>query len=113
MSFVFDFKGYVAMIFNESTNDGWVPSLWTLNAVLGNWSWTKEFNLDDSLNVIRVISFYLGDGLFFTRGAAGEYIFYDYKKKHVKTFLDQAPPAGNLTEYKETLVSLKGFEQLE
>ncbi|KAK1362724.1 hypothetical protein POM88_047198 [Heracleum sosnowskyi] len=76
-SYVMDFEGSVAMFFNESTNDGSAPSLWTLNEVLGNWSCTKEFNLDDGLNVIR------------------------------------APLTIFQTEYNETLVSLKGFEQLE
>lgn len=64
-SLVLDFEGSVAMIFTESANDGLVHSLWTLNDVLGNWSWTKEFNLDNSLNKIGVICLYLGDGQFF------------------------------------------------
>ncbi|KAK1399676.1 hypothetical protein POM88_009539 [Heracleum sosnowskyi] len=104
---------FVAMILNESTNGESVLSLWTLNDVLGNWFWTRELNFDDSLKEIQESILYLGDGQFFADGAAGEYIFYDYKKKHVKKILDQAPLARNLTEYTETLVSLEGFEQLE
>ncbi|KAK1399680.1 hypothetical protein POM88_009543 [Heracleum sosnowskyi] len=113
-SFVLDFEGSVALIFNESTDDGSVPSLWTLNEVLGNWSWTKEeFNLDDSFKEIQLTRLYMGDGQFFSRGVGG-YIFYDYKKKHVKKILDHAPLlVWKLTDYTETLVSLEGFEQLK
>ena len=104
-SYVLDFEGSVALIFNESTNDGSVPSLWTLNEVLGNWSWTKEFNLDnddddDDFKEIKITSLYIGDG--------------DYKKKHVKRILHYAPlVVRKCTQYTETLVSLEGFEQLE
>ncbi|XP_074362777.1 F-box protein CPR1-like [Apium graveolens] len=111
-SFLLEFEGSVGLIFNESTNDESVPSLWTLNEVLGNWSWSKEFNLDD-LKEIQKFGLYMGDGRFFAHGA-DEDIFYDYKKKHVKQIDHYAPLlVGKYTGYNETLVSLEGFEQLE
>lgn len=70
--FALDFEGSVAIIFNESINDESFRSQWMLNDVL---------------------SLYLGYKQFFARGATGECIFYDCKKKHVKTFPDQAPLA--------------------
>ncbi|KAK1399675.1 hypothetical protein POM88_009538 [Heracleum sosnowskyi] len=89
-SFVLDFEGFAALIFNELTDDGSVSSLWTLNEVLGNWSWDREFNLDDSFKEIHVARFCLGDGQLFACGVRG-YMFYDYKKRHVKGVLDQTP----------------------
>lgn len=93
-------------------NEGSVPSLWTLNELLGDWSWTKEFSLDDFKDIL-LTSLYMGDGQFFAR-CVGGHMFYDYKMKHVKKTLDHAPLlVGRLAGYTETLVSLEGLEQLD
>ncbi|XP_017254753.1 F-box protein CPR1-like [Daucus carota subsp. sativus] len=118
-SSLLEFEGYVGIIYEESSGDGeTVPSLWTLDGDFGNGSWTKQFNFEDHIKNDHV-TLYLGDGQFVVAAESYNYslqsIFYYHRKNQSKEYLG-ASPARELTsvvKYNESLVSLKGFKQLE
>lgn len=119
---VLEFQGSAAMIF-ESYHDGSsVLSLWTLDNVCGNVSWTNKTNLEVDLKIDLVV-LHLGSGQFIVAEDYDKfpnsfdkysgYFLYDHKKREVKKFslpvLDSI--VTSLIEYTESLVSLKGFKQ--
>ena len=118
-SSLLEFEGSVGIIYEESSGDGeTVPSLWTLDGDFGNGSWTKQFNFEDHIKNDHV-TLYLGDGQFVVAAESYNYslqsIFYYHRKNQSKEYLG-ASPARELTsvvKYNESLVSLKGFKQLE
>ncbi|XP_074324243.1 uncharacterized protein LOC141661161 [Apium graveolens] len=118
MSNLLNFEGSLAMIYDESIDDAEsLYSLWTLDVDCGNASWSKQFNLDNSLKN-DCVALYLGDGMFLVvkRNHHGFGItYYYYNQKLAKKFLPK-PGSRNLYEvvkYNESLVSLKGVEQLK
>ncbi|KAK1354191.1 hypothetical protein POM88_047447 [Heracleum sosnowskyi] len=117
---VMEYEGSAAMIF-ESYHQGSVLSLWTLDYICDNVSWTKKINLKFNLKIDQ-IALHLGAGQF----VAAEYdtlpkssdkysghILYDHNKKETKKLslpiLDSK--VTSLIEYTESLVSLKGSKQ--
>ena len=121
-SSLLEFEGSVAKIYEESSGDDeTVLSLWTLDGDCGNGSWTKQFNFEDNIKNDHV-TLYLGDGQFVVaaenydrHGYPREPIFYYHKKKHAKEYLGASPARELISVVKcnESLVSLKGFKQLE
>lgn len=113
MSDVLDFEGYVALIFQGS--NGSAPSLYMFDVVCGEVSWTKMFNLEADIKINWVIR-YLGFGQFIAHKFTGNNcVFkYDYKKGETKKLLLHLSLStdGYPVKYTESLVSLKGFEQV-
>ncbi|XP_074358291.1 putative F-box protein At1g12855 [Apium graveolens] len=108
---VLDFNGSVAMIF-ESVCDESVLSLWTLDDVCGNVSWVKKFNLE-VVPGISWINLHLGAGQYVAQCNNGaSYVFYDYRKKET-TELPHLQNCVSVMKYRDSFVSLEGFEQLQ
>ncbi|XP_017254760.2 putative F-box protein At3g16210 [Daucus carota subsp. sativus] len=117
-SYLLEFEGSVAMICDESSGDGeTVHSLWTLERDCGNW--IKQFKLEDCIKNDHII-LYLGDGQFVVNGLSyyrrrSRSIYYYYNRKNAKEYLGASPARQviSVVKFNESLVSIKGFKQLE
>lgn len=77
------FEGSISMIFNTAVGDEPVYSLWTLDNVCGNVSWTKKVNLEPAY-AIDWVDLYLGSGQFVARDNCDGVFSYDLKKKETR-----------------------------
>ena len=106
------------MICDESSGDGeTVRSLLTLKKDCGNQ--IKQFKLEDCIKNDHVI-LYLGDGQFVIVGVSyyrrrSRSIYYYHNKKNAKEYLGASPArqVTSVVKFNESLVSVKGFKQLE
>ncbi|XP_074361589.1 F-box protein At1g31080-like isoform X2 [Apium graveolens] len=83
MSYFLNFYGSLAVIM-KSGGDGSVLSLWKLDGVGNNVSWTKMFNIEPNLKMDLVV-LYLGDAHFLALDSDVGFFFYDDGKKENKT----------------------------
>ncbi|XP_017239298.1 putative F-box protein At4g21240 [Daucus carota subsp. sativus] len=114
MSDLLDLQGSVAMI-RRSTDDESVPSLWLLDGDGGKLSWTKKCNLEGASDIQWIVSYWYS-GYFIGFDDDSGRIFYGYKKKETNKPCfpaDVLDEAESVVKHCDSLVSLKGFEQLE
>ncbi|KAK1385738.1 hypothetical protein POM88_023473 [Heracleum sosnowskyi] len=108
---VLDFEGSVAMIFQKS--NGSALSLYRLDDVCGEGSWTKMFNLEADIKIDWVVD-YLGLGQFIAHSYVDKCVFnYNYKTGETKKCGLElfSSKTSYPVKYVESLVSINGFEQ--
>nr|XP_017240031.1 PREDICTED: uncharacterized protein LOC108212829 [Daucus carota subsp. sativus] len=100
---VLEFNGSVAVIQSDVNGS---KSLWTLDNIHGEVSWTRKFIMHDKLPWIKS---YLGCGLFWGREGLGGHttVLYDYTKKSYETIQGRT---RSFLKYTETLASIDGFK---
>ncbi|KAL1825721.1 hypothetical protein ACET3Z_012499 [Daucus carota] len=100
---VLEFNGSVAVIQSDVNGS---KSLWTLDNIHGEVSWTRKFIMHDELPWIKS---YLGRGLFWGREGLGGHttVLYDYTKKSYETIQGRT---RSFLKYTETLASIDGFK---
>ncbi|XP_017253016.1 F-box/kelch-repeat protein At3g23880-like [Daucus carota subsp. sativus] len=112
---VLDFQGSVAMVFQSGFE---IYDLWTLDNVSGDVSWTKKFSIEAHPETEIWLTKYLGAAQFFGKKLFDRSVFmfnvlYDYEKKETKIYKHEEENVCAFLKYKETLVSLDGFEQMQ
>ncbi|XP_017251978.1 putative F-box/LRR-repeat/kelch-repeat protein At1g11620 [Daucus carota subsp. sativus] len=106
ISEVLDFEGSIALILRSGERAS-VLTLWALDEVEGNLSWTEKFNIIEPAKRIAYVLIYLGDGKFVARDHSRACFFYDMKKG---TFV-QFRIHMSAVQFSGSLLSLKGFER--
>ncbi|KAL8122778.1 putative F-box protein At4g09190 [Apium graveolens] len=114
MSEILDFDGSVAVIRSVGGRASFL-SLWKLDGVGENFSWTKMFNIEPDLK-IDFILLYLGERQFFVEDYDAGCFFYDDRKKGDKKLPPLAGAISGCTsafQFTGSLVSLQGFARFE
>ncbi|XP_074379610.1 F-box/kelch-repeat protein At3g23880-like [Apium graveolens] len=119
LSDVMDFEGYISVVFESVSG----IDLWKLNDNVSGQgsSWTKMFTIapDDPHPKLKMwLSCYLGAGQFFGKKLLNGNVFmynvlYDCEKKETKYYGVGLENVLATLKYRETLVSLDGFHQVE
>ena len=101
---VLEFNGSVAVIQSDVNGS---KSLWTLDNIHGQVSYTRKFIMHDRLPWIKS---YLGSGRFWGREGLGGHttLLYDYTKRSYEN--RQGRRRRSFLKYTETLASIEGFK---